>query len=226
MFLAASGMRSTVAQLLFQPLGISSAAIGALFSEQARFFGRFEYLRRWIGRSFGLMRHLCAWIERRFESMEYPQTRIGMDFCPRAFPLAQIVYRTRHFIPLEHAKAWTPNAARPNPDRVRCPAFRLPREGSPRGIKGIALIVYSRRLRGRSPAGPQRFFCSEWYSPGDEITRRMTPVACPPVLRFKKCSLLFGLFQYQSDQDGRRWRVFYVPFGKGKTPRAAESALR
>ena len=30
----------------------------------------------------------------------------------------------------------------------------------------------------------------------------------------KKCSLLFGLFQYQSAPDGRRWRVFYVPFGR------------
>jgi hypothetical protein len=33
----------------------------------------------------------------------------------------------------------------------------------------------------------------------------------------KKCSLLFGLFQYQSGPDGRRWRVFYVPFGKSKS---------
>ena len=30
----------------------------------------------------------------------------------------------------------------------------------------------------------------------------------------KKCSLLFGLFKYQSGPDGKRWRVFYVPFGK------------
>jgi hypothetical protein len=29
----------------------------------------------------------------------------------------------------------------------------------------------------------------------------------------KKCSLLFGLFQYQSVPSGKRWRVFYVPFG-------------
>src|SRR5882672_2943464 len=29
----------------------------------------------------------------------------------------------------------------------------------------------------------------------------------------KKCSLLFGLFQYESGQDGRRWRLLYVPFG-------------
>jgi hypothetical protein len=30
----------------------------------------------------------------------------------------------------------------------------------------------------------------------------------------KKCSLLFGLFQYQSGAHDKRWRVFYVPFGK------------
>jgi hypothetical protein len=32
----------------------------------------------------------------------------------------------------------------------------------------------------------------------------------------KNCSLLFGLFQYQSRPDGKRWRVFYIPFGKSK----------
>lgn len=32
----------------------------------------------------------------------------------------------------------------------------------------------------------------------------------------RKCSLLFGLFQYHSDPDGRRWRVFYIPFGHSK----------
>jgi hypothetical protein len=32
----------------------------------------------------------------------------------------------------------------------------------------------------------------------------------------KKCSLLFGLFQYQSSPKGARWRVFYVPFGSGE----------
>ncbi len=32
----------------------------------------------------------------------------------------------------------------------------------------------------------------------------------------KKCSLLFGLFQYQSGPEGNRWRLFYVPFGKNK----------
>jgi hypothetical protein len=29
----------------------------------------------------------------------------------------------------------------------------------------------------------------------------------------KKCSLLFGLFQYDSHSEGRRWRLFYIPFG-------------
>lgn len=29
----------------------------------------------------------------------------------------------------------------------------------------------------------------------------------------RKCSLLFGLFQYQSHAEGRRWRLFYIPFG-------------
>lgn len=30
----------------------------------------------------------------------------------------------------------------------------------------------------------------------------------------KKISLLFGLFQYQSNPQGKLWRIFYVPFGK------------
>jgi hypothetical protein len=30
----------------------------------------------------------------------------------------------------------------------------------------------------------------------------------------KKCSLLFGLFQYQGGPDGGRWRLFYVPIGR------------
>jgi hypothetical protein len=32
----------------------------------------------------------------------------------------------------------------------------------------------------------------------------------------KKCSLLFGLFQYQSRPDSGRWRLFYVPMGRTK----------
>jgi hypothetical protein len=32
----------------------------------------------------------------------------------------------------------------------------------------------------------------------------------------KKCSLLFGLIQYQSDSTGGRWRLFYVPVGGGR----------
>jgi hypothetical protein len=30
----------------------------------------------------------------------------------------------------------------------------------------------------------------------------------------KKCSLLFGLFQYQSDADGKRVKLFYIPISK------------
>jgi hypothetical protein len=30
----------------------------------------------------------------------------------------------------------------------------------------------------------------------------------------RKCSLLFGLFQYSSAAEGRRLRLFYIPFGK------------
>jgi len=30
----------------------------------------------------------------------------------------------------------------------------------------------------------------------------------------KKCSLLFGLFQYSSRPEGKRWRLFYVPVGR------------
>ena len=39
----------------------------------------------------------------------------------------------------------------------------------------------------------------------------------------KKISLLFGLFQYESQPDGRRWRVCYVPLGKAKKARAGKS---
>jgi hypothetical protein len=37
----------------------------------------------------------------------------------------------------------------------------------------------------------------------------------------RKCSLLFGLFRYQSGPEGKRWRVLFVPFGaKASTPAA------
>ncbi|MCL5096293.1 MAG: hypothetical protein M1608_01900 [Candidatus Omnitrophica bacterium] len=32
----------------------------------------------------------------------------------------------------------------------------------------------------------------------------------------RKCSLLFGLFQYYSGPEGRSWRLFYLPLGKAK----------
>lgn len=38
----------------------------------------------------------------------------------------------------------------------------------------------------------------------------------------RKCSLLFGLFQYQSGPTGKRWRLFYLPLGA--TPAAAKPA--
>jgi hypothetical protein len=39
----------------------------------------------------------------------------------------------------------------------------------------------------------------------------------------RKCSLLFGLFQYQSGPDGRRWRAFYIPFGRSNKSDQPES---
>jgi len=39
----------------------------------------------------------------------------------------------------------------------------------------------------------------------------------------KKCSLLFGLFQYQSDAGKKRWRLFYFPMGKTKNPMNEQS---
>jgi len=32
----------------------------------------------------------------------------------------------------------------------------------------------------------------------------------------RKCSLLFGLFQYQSDAKAKRWRLFYLPLAKSQ----------
>jgi hypothetical protein len=34
----------------------------------------------------------------------------------------------------------------------------------------------------------------------------------------KKCSLLFGLFQYQSSSEGKRVRLFYIPLSRGRPP--------
>ena len=34
----------------------------------------------------------------------------------------------------------------------------------------------------------------------------------------KKCSLLFGLFQYQSGSKGKQMRLFYIPLGRDKGP--------
>ena len=41
--------------------------------------------------------------------------------------------------------------------------------------------------------------------------RETTPAA-------RKCSLLFGLFQYQSGSEGKRMRLFYVPLNRTKVP--------
>jgi hypothetical protein len=40
----------------------------------------------------------------------------------------------------------------------------------------------------------------------------------------RKCSLLFGLFKYESNANGSRWRVFYVPFGHNRNPPAGKTA--
>ena len=39
----------------------------------------------------------------------------------------------------------------------------------------------------------------------------------------KKCSLLFGLFQYQSGSEGKRMRLFYIPLGGTKAPAHGEA---
>jgi hypothetical protein len=52
--------------------------------------------------------------------------------------------------------------------------------------------------------------------------REATPAA-------KKCSLLFGLFQYQSSSEGKHMRLFYIPLNRTKAPApgsAADAGLR
>ena len=39
----------------------------------------------------------------------------------------------------------------------------------------------------------------------------------------KKCSLLFGLFQYQSGSKGKSMRLFYIPLGGKKAQAPGES---
>jgi hypothetical protein len=39
----------------------------------------------------------------------------------------------------------------------------------------------------------------------------------------RKCSLLFGLFHYQSGPEGRQWRLFYIPFGRKERTTGASS---
>jgi hypothetical protein len=40
----------------------------------------------------------------------------------------------------------------------------------------------------------------------------------------RKTSMLFGLYQSQVNAQGKRLRLFYIPFGKGKAPPAGHSA--
>ena len=42
----------------------------------------------------------------------------------------------------------------------------------------------------------------------------------------KKCSLLFGLFQYQSSSKGKNMRLFYIPLGGTKVPGAGRDQAR
>ena len=42
----------------------------------------------------------------------------------------------------------------------------------------------------------------------------------------KKCSLLFGLFQYRSGSEGKSMRVFYIPLGRTKAPAQAGANAR
>jgi hypothetical protein len=39
----------------------------------------------------------------------------------------------------------------------------------------------------------------------------------------KKCSLLFGLFQYHSSSEGSQTRLFYIPLGRTKAPAYGET---
>ena len=39
---------------------------------------------------------------------------------------------------------------------------------------------------------------------------------CDTAPASKKCSLIFGLFQYQSDSEGKSVRLFYIPVVKTK----------
>jgi len=41
----------------------------------------------------------------------------------------------------------------------------------------------------------------------------------------KKISLLFGLFQYQSNPQGSQFRIFYIPLGKAQKQKLAEQAM-
>lgn len=64
-----------------------------------------------------------------------------------------------------------------------------------------------------------------WRSESDTSTGRHTTSVLWNLYRReqsperKKCSLLFGLVQYESGPKGRGWKLFFLPLGGGKDPR-------
>jgi hypothetical protein len=42
--------------------------------------------------------------------------------------------------------------------------------------------------------------------------------------KVEKRSFLFGLFRYERGENGRRWRLFYIPFGKARPPAVGKAA--
>ena len=68
-----------------------------------------------------------------------------------------------------------------------------------------------RRIRG--PAPPANRCCG-------------TCIGAKPTPDTKKCSLLFGLFQYQSSPEGKRMRLFYIPLGQTRPRRRPARSRR
>src|SRR5206468_436624 len=71
------------------------------------------------------------------------------------------LWGSMHLIPLEHAKAWTPNAAPKSPNGVWCPAFRLPLQAGQGESSALFICSACRRLpllpsRGHWPTTPAR----------------------------------------------------------------------
>ena len=91
-------------------------------------------------------------------------------------------------------------------------------------------------LRNRASNATYSPFWSVWRSERNAQDRGRpasrcsgTCIAVTPRQSTRKCSLLFGLFHYQSGPEGKRWRLFYVPFGneakQRRTP-AGQSSKR